>query len=44
MIGRTLSHYEILESLGLGGMGEVYLRRATKLGRDVAVKVLPDEL
>ena len=39
--GRKLAHYEILELIGKGGMGEVYRARDTKLGREVAIKVLP---
>ena len=42
MLGKTLSHYEILEKIGVGGMGEVYRARDTKLNREVAVKILPD--
>ena len=44
MIGQKLLHYEITDQIGAGGMGEVYRARDTKLGRDVAIKILPAEL
>ena len=42
--GTNLRHYEVVEAIGAGGMGEVYRARDTTLGRDVAIKVLKKEL
>ena len=42
--GARLGPYEVLAPIGVGGMGEVYRARDTRLNRDVAIKVLPDNI
>ena len=44
LVGRTLAHYRINTAIGAGGMGEVYRATDSKLGREVALKVLPPEM
>ncbi|MCI0451995.1 MAG: hypothetical protein L0Z51_06320 [Candidatus Latescibacteria bacterium] len=41
-IGKSIAHYRVTTQIGAGGMGEVYRANDSRLGRDVAIKVLPE--
>jgi serine/threonine-protein kinase len=41
-VGQQISHYQIASAIGAGGMGEVYLAKDISLGRNVAIKILPE--
>jgi serine/threonine protein kinase len=44
LVGQLIEHYKIVALLGKGGMGEVYLAEDTKLGRSIALKILPSDI